>query len=63
MHCNWSYVLLKFLFPVMNTFTDKNNYRSKKFMERYFYNVGIFIGNLALSGSFDLGMKLYYVLL
>lgn len=32
-------------------------------MERYFYNVGIFIGNLALSGSFDLGMKLYYVLL
>lgn len=52
MHCNWSYVLLKFLFPVMNTFTDKNNYRSNKLTERYFYNAGIFIGNLALSGAF-----------
>lgn len=50
MHCNWSYVLLKFLFPVMNTFTDKNNYRSNKLRERYFYNV--YIGNLALSGEF-----------
>lgn len=46
MHCNWSYVLLKFLFP----FTDKNNYRSNKLRERYFYNV--YIGNLALSGEF-----------
>lgn len=52
MHCNWSYVLLKFLFPVMNTFTDKNNYSSNKLMERYFYNASIYIGNLALSGVF-----------
>lgn len=36
MHCNWAYVLFKFLFPVMNTVTDKNNYRSNKLMERKF---------------------------
>lgn len=64
MYCNWSCVLFKFLLPVMNTFTDKNNYRSNKLMERNFITQVLILETWHWTVcSFDHEMKLYYTLL